>query len=161
MFGESAGTLDVGATLKDAGQAKAFNTAMRYLGDRARLSEFYWAMGEREFNRSCNKVRKFARGLVDKALSDCASGCVDGKERNLFLQGLLEETSDLEVLTNHLLSILLAGQDTTASFIGWVYIVLQETPKSCGSSGAKSTSRKGSQDLLPTRTSITPPTYRA
>jgi cytochrome P450 len=50
------------------------------------------------------------------------------KERYIFLEALAQQTRDPIELRSQLLNILLAGRDTTAGLLGWLFYILARNP---------------------------------
>ena len=68
---------------------------------------------------------------MDRALrkTQPATKKVDGKEHYIFLDAVAQQTRDPEVLRAQLLNILLAGRDTTASLLSWLFHQLLRNPE--------------------------------
>lgn len=116
------------------GPVEAFNVALKWLAKRGAYGDFYWLVGGREFNKCCNSLHEFVDSLIMKALKNRSllrEKSSDGRvvEHKVFLNALLEETQDTTTIRNNLLAMLLAGRDTTASFLGWVFYVLARNPQ--------------------------------
>ena len=115
--------------------ARAFDFAQRYLARRGRFQHFYWLVTSAEFRQACRNVEDFVDHVVrlalDKQPTDKSNeGGVEKSEREryVFLDALAAETQDPIQLRSQLLNILLAGRDTTASHLGWLFYVLARHP---------------------------------
>ena len=146
LFGESVGsqlanlpgnvstTSTSGATHDEKSFAKAFDTSQAYLATRARMMEFHWLYNTSEFRRNCKETHDFVdyfvnlalnKGLKEKQLEE---GTNSSKEKYVFLDALAAQTRDPIELRSQLLNILLAGRDTTASLLGWLFYILVRNP---------------------------------
>jgi hypothetical protein len=125
--------------------AHAFDTGQAYLAMRARFQDRYWLIYNAEFRRCCKDVHAFVDYYVDLALKhDLASLAEKGqahsptspsdkkKEKYIFLEALAAETRDPIELRSQLLNILLAGRDTTAGLLGWLFHHLVRNPDVLG-----------------------------
>ena len=120
---------------EEASFATAFDSSQYALAMRFRLADKYWAWNTASF-RSANKIcHDFIDHYVQLALKGDlgdmnkeGSKTGSGKERYIFLEALAAETQDPIELRSQLLNILLAGRDTTASLLGWVFYLLARHP---------------------------------
>ena len=118
------------AHMKEAQEfADSFGTINEYLLKRIRLQSFYWLGDGFEFRRSLRRVKKMTSRYVQLAV-DMASSSKrpEGKKQSL-LFNLATQTNDRKELRNQVLSILLAGRDTTASLLGWALCRLAIHPE--------------------------------
>ena len=102
--------------------AKAFDEAQHYLAIRGRLGDFYWAFGGSKFSRACDIVHKFVDEIVAESLDrrpDVDHVYGEDKKGYLFIDALAEQTSDVKIIRDQLVNILLAGRDTTACLLSW------------------------------------------
>ncbi|KAF7122057.1 hypothetical protein CNMCM5793_000012 [Aspergillus hiratsukae] len=127
-----------GASGREASFARALNTAQQSLATRGRLQELYWLYNPASFRESCADVHSFVDGFVQIALERASStenrlrqkGAEeqakekDKRKKYVFLDELASQTRDSIELRSQLLNILLAGRDTTASFLGWTFYLL-------------------------------------
>ena len=113
--------------------ASAFDLGQSYLATRSRLQTAYWLLNPSKFQKACTQTHDFVDRFVRLALSqdlrekELERG--DGKERYIFLEALAAETKDPVELRSQLLNILLAGRDTTASLLGWLFYNLARHPR--------------------------------
>jgi cytochrome P450 len=131
-----------GAIGREASFARALNTAQQSLATRGRLQELYWLHNPTFFRENCADVHSFVDGFVQIALERAASPETHLREKGaeeeaneqdkgrkyVFLDELARQTRDPVELRSQLLNILLAGRDTTASFLGWTFYLLARHP---------------------------------
>lgn len=125
---------------KDSGRlnlisfASAFDNTTMAISHRARLSELYWLYSPKHFHDDIKVIHQFADYYVNLALttdlSISSEGQVkgQGRDRYVFLKELVKATRDPIELRSQLLNILLAGRDTTAGLLGWVFYHLVRRP---------------------------------
>ncbi|KAI9757049.1 MAG: hypothetical protein M4579_003618 [Chaenotheca gracillima] len=105
----------------------AFDLSQRWLATRGRFQDKYWLVTSREFRSSVKTCHNFVDRFVRMALnpeqkdSSLEKG---GKEKYVFLEALATQTRDPVELRSQLMNILLAGRDTTASLLGWLFYIL-------------------------------------
>ena len=110
--------------------AKAFDQSQRYLATRARLLEKHWLFNPAGFRSSCKATHDFVDYFVNLALNkdfkekELEKGSNKTKDKYVFLDALVAQTRDPIELRSQLLNILLAGRDTTASLLGWLFYLL-------------------------------------
>jgi cytochrome P450 len=125
---KSAGNL----ILDEKAFANAFDVGQKHLATRNRLKNLYWLWNTPEFRKSCATVHGFVDAIVQQALNKQQK--VDekkestGKEKYVLLDALIAETRDPIELRSQLLHLLLAGRDTTASLLGWLFYELARNP---------------------------------
>lgn len=115
---------------------KSFDRANEVVVLRSYLMDLYFLYCPAEFREDCAKIQEFARYYVNLAL---AGELQPGTKENVpgsptetgyvFLQELVKETKDPEMLRSQLLNILLAGRDTTAGLLGWTFYLLSRHPE--------------------------------
>ncbi|KAI1259130.1 cytochrome P450 [Xylariaceae sp. FL1019] len=113
--------------------ASAFDAAQMGVAMRMRFLEFYWLSSSREFRSTCRVVHEFVDHFVRLALIKRTrkgdTGSKEGsQEKYTFIDALAAETQDPLELRYELLHILLAGRDTTAAHLGWVFHSLARDP---------------------------------
>jgi cytochrome P450 len=112
--------------------ARAFDNAQTALATRVRFQKRYWVYNPAFFRESCKICHDFIDHFVRLALSKESHKtglervCI--KEKYVFLEALAAETQDPLVLRSQLLHVLVAGRDTTASLLGWVFFCLARSP---------------------------------
>lgn len=111
--------------------AAAFDRAQYWISRRGRLGPRYWLVNPKEFKESCKKCHEFIDYYVQLALQKRMNVGGDEKDSNreyVFLDELAQQTRDPLEIRSQLLSILLAGRDTTASMLGWMFYLLARHP---------------------------------
>jgi len=126
---------------EEMGFAEAFVFAQEYCAWRFRLSGLYWLINSKKFQKSCQISHDFTNTFVQKALQRYANNTrdytdkkdsfqsADQTDKFILLDALVRETQDPTILRDQTLSILLAGRDTTASLLSWVFYNLARYPK--------------------------------
>ncbi|KAL2072294.1 hypothetical protein VTL71DRAFT_11637 [Oculimacula yallundae] len=111
--------------------AAAFDSSQMALSQRARFGDKYYLSNSKKFRDDCKICHEFIDHFVRLALSkdlrekELESG---SKEKYVFLEALATQTQDPIELRSQLLNILLAGRDTTASLLGWLFLSLARDP---------------------------------
>jgi cytochrome P450 len=115
--------------------ADSFDRATACLATGTRLGQFYWLVQGKEFRRAKAQVHKFADHYVRVGLSQNPPAISEKtletghKQKYVFLNALAASTRNHEEIRSQLLSILLAGRDTTASLLGWTFQLLCQHPE--------------------------------
>ncbi|OAL37818.1 hypothetical protein AYO20_02995 [Fonsecaea nubica] len=139
LFGESTNiqlsALSEEAAAKNA-EDRAFVEAFEACQDRMAkallLNEFYYLVLTRKHNEDCRLCHRYIDRFVHKALGRGGTKeLVESgkKEKYVFLESLVSETRDPIEIRNQLLSILLAGRDTTASLLSFLFLMLVQHPE--------------------------------
>lgn len=108
---------------------KAFDTCSKWLANRARMNEAYWLLDGNGFRTSCMETHQYVDALVETAMGESRKG--KEKTKYTFLESLLDQTSDRVKIRSELMNMLLAGRDTTASLLSWLFYVLARHPEIC------------------------------
>jgi cytochrome P450 len=114
--------------------ANSFDLAQKIISTRFRFQNLYWLWNTAEFRKSCADCHAFVDRIVQQALSkqqkaDEPEKRGARKEKYVFLDALIAETRDPIEIRSQLLSILLAGRDSTASLLGWLFYILARDPE--------------------------------
>lgn len=123
LFGESVNSLKAPKSANEQTFDEAFNTAQETVTQRFRLPDFYWMIGGSKFRKACNDVHCFADEIIDRNLSRSS-----GKSR-VFLDAVAERTADRDALRGQIISLLVAGRDSTACLMTWTFFLLVRHPK--------------------------------
>ena len=105
----------------DMGFAEAFNVAEEGIAYRFRLQGLYWLANGSKFRKACKTVQEFASAAVQRVLSSGKSHTT--KTGYSLLESLSQESQDATELRDQCLGLLLAGRDTTAALLGWIFTV--------------------------------------
>ena len=120
LFGESVESLlddNVGHP-PSSSFAEAFNAAQYWIVVKIKAGPFYKLIGNKQCARSCAISREFVGRYVDKCLNmDLEKRKEERKGKYVFLDALAENYTDKTVLTDHIMTLLLAGRDTTAGLL--------------------------------------------
>jgi cytochrome P450 len=90
---------------------RAFTTAQDYIAQRFRLQDFCWLIGGRKMREACELVHEFAAATIHQyreAPNDVS-----------FLSVIKDSFTDDNLIRDHVVNILFAGRDTTASLLSW------------------------------------------
>lgn len=114
--------------------SRNFDGAQAHLAKRFRLGDLYWLHNPREFKDNNKNIQSFIDHYVNLALRKSAGGeklAEEGnhRQRYVFLEELASRTRDPVELRAQLLNILLAGRDTTASLLSWLFHQLLRNPE--------------------------------
>ncbi len=137
LFGESVdsqleglpGSKNYSSTHDEEGFAYAFDRGQMYLAKAARMGDFYWMAHNKDFKEMCRRTHEFIDYYVQRALDYQAKNKTGEKEKYVFLEQLAETTKDPVQIRSELLNILLAGRDTTASLLGYLFVLLANHPE--------------------------------
>lgn len=140
LFGESVGSFDGGnPKIKNSHSFDvSFNKSLSYLADRVRANAFYNFFNSKEFQSWCKVCKDFTDSFVNLAIEKYEAQQRLGideksitqfekntdKKKYVFLDELVKETRNPNVLRDQSLNILLAGRDTTASVLSWIFYSL-------------------------------------
>ncbi|KAG0641402.1 cytochrome P450 [Tuber brumale] len=107
---------------------QAFDIAQYGLAMRAPLSNFYWLYNGREFRKACSTTRAQVALYVSRTLRKLHLAEKSQEKKYVFLEELAERTQDPQVLQDQVLSVMLAGRDTTAALLSWTFMCLAKNP---------------------------------
>lgn len=103
-----------------------------YIDRKGALAKYQWLMSSKEFNNHCKEVQKFVDYFVKLRLSRDDEKTIgttsSGKPRFVLLDELAKETQDPLTLRSETLHIMIAGRDTSAALLGWVFYFLARNP---------------------------------
>ena len=127
LFGDSVSeTSWDSVTGQESEFSRAFTIAQQYLARRGRLGPWYWLCGDRTFREACAVCRRFVDEAVSKALEASPdkvhiskNDSQSEKGSDAFIDALVRETRNPQVIRDQCLNLLLAGRDTTGTCLGW------------------------------------------
>ncbi|CAN6672820.1 hypothetical protein TRVA0_047S00452 [Trichomonascus vanleenenianus] len=130
LFGESVECLSYPQKSIGGTTSREFSEAFRKCQDtlmrRAQLGKLYWLIDNPWFRKNTSICHTFTDYFVNKALQESP----EEKSRNtqddnyIFLSALSQETQDPKVLRDQSLNVLLAGRDTTAILLTFLFYLL-------------------------------------
>lgn len=133
LFGESVGTqlasipgYESADWPKHANFVTAFENSQDCIAKAFRLNEL-WSWGiTKEYRDYCTTVHEYIDRFVQKALSHDSEKKLESgeKDKYIFLEQLAEVTKDPVEIRDQLLSILVAGRDTTAGLLSFLFVLL-------------------------------------
>lgn len=118
LFGDSVRSLVGPEVVDESSFAIAFNTAQQWITRRFRLSDLYWFVNGKEFRKACEDVHRFADQIIDRNLSLNRCENPDPGKYD-FLDTIAGKTTDRTALRGQIISLLVAGRDTTACLLSW------------------------------------------
>ncbi|OGM44243.1 cytochrome P450 [Aspergillus bombycis] len=133
LFGQSVGALK--KSQSELAFAEAFHYAQKAIPVRGMLGPLNAVYRDRKADE-CNRIcRDFVQQFVDEAVY-AAEVRNEGKEtttterkrKYIFSHELASRTSDKRRMVDELISVLLAGRDTTASLLGNLFFMLAKNP---------------------------------
>lgn len=82
------------------------------------------------YNAGIDVINKFVYSFVEQALDPSIKTAVTGPhDKYTFLHALAEFTNDRDMLRDQIIAVLIAGRDTTASAISWIFYELSRHPE--------------------------------
>lgn len=134
LFGESVSILSGGnPKIPDAIKfGEAFNRSQTTLAKRSSAQNFYYLLGGSQFQKDCKLCQSFTSSYVQMALDRNRNEKESSTEKSelsyVFLDELTKKNQDPVELRDQALNILLAGRDTTASLLSFVFFELLRHP---------------------------------
>ncbi|KAM7188502.1 cytochrome P450 52A13 [Naviculisporaceae sp. PSN 640] len=135
LFGRSVYSLRCGGgdrAVENREFAHAFDTAQEGLPQRLRLLPFHFLYNPPSFRKACRKVHEFVeRYIRDAGIMTGESGeeqDAGTDDPQWFMRQVAQGSSSQRDLRDQLLNVLLAGRDTTACCMSWVFRLLVRHP---------------------------------
>lgn len=128
LFGTGVGSLENGET----GFAKAFADVQNVQGLIARAGPIRALIPKKKFYQGLEVLNKFTDRYIDQALAlgpDELEKKSKSDEGYTFLHAIAAYTRDRQVLRDQLVAVLLAGRDTTAVTLSWLFYELSQHPE--------------------------------
>ena len=116
---------------EDKAFVAAFEKSQDLISKSFRLNDWYSLALTKEFYDTCKVCHKYIERFVQKAIDQEKKQKhveTGEKDKYLFLNGLAAVTQDPVEIRDQLLSILVAGRDTTASLLGFFWLTLAKNP---------------------------------
>lgn len=115
---------------EDAAFVVAIEKSQECIAYSFRFNDWYKLGQGKELFDNCKVCHQYIDRFVQRALRNKGKKSVDsnGKEKYVFLEGLAAETNDPVEIRSQLLSILVAGRDTTASLLSFLWLSLAQHP---------------------------------
>ncbi|SEI34152.1 YALIA101S04e11782g1_1 [Yarrowia lipolytica] len=112
----------------------ALTTALEFSAMRSKLQRFYWIWGDvlyrQKFHSAVNTVHAFSNHFVNQALKLTPQELqMKSAEKYTFLYELAQRTRDPVAIRDQLINILIAGRDTTAALLSFVFLCLVANPE--------------------------------
>lgn len=111
----------------------AFNTSQQYVIFRTRMRSLRRFVNPKKFRDSNEICHKFIDHFVDLALhpekKEKKAEAESQRQRYIFLDAIAKENKDPKYLRDQVLHVLLAGRDTTASLLGFTFLLLAKHPR--------------------------------
>lgn len=125
LFGQRLGPLDSDVGDDENSFANAFDKGQDYLARRGRLGGLYWLIDGADFRLQCKRVHEHVDNAIQQALQKQHA---DSDQTNSILRDLVQQTTDMKILREQCLNVLLAGRDTTACLLSWTLYDPQSPP---------------------------------
>ncbi|SPO05308.1 related to cytochrome P450 alkane hydroxylase [Cephalotrichum gorgonifer] len=107
-----------------------FDYASMISAIRLRLAELAWVYTPRRFRKACRGVREWASFFADKAIDYIEEHGEDvAGEKYPFILDLWRDMRSREMVRDQLLHVLIAGRDTTACLMSWMFFHLIRNPE--------------------------------
>lgn len=109
--------------------AEAFTVSLQFMGVRTRMQGLYWLVNSPKYRGAVTKIRTFANHYVKLSLSSHRPSKPASKpSQSNLLEALSHSTQNPIELRDHILSLLVAGRDSTASLLSWAFLLLAHHP---------------------------------
>jgi cytochrome P450 len=123
IFGSSVYSLRAGIDQHKESRlfADSFNVAQDGLAKRFRLAPWHFLYNPPSFRKACANVHQFVENYIESL--DLQTRQRYDLKQDIFTRKIAEESASLKELRDQILSILLAGRDTTACCLSWTLYV--------------------------------------
>lgn len=121
-------SLDAASTTANADFVAAFERSQDIISKAFRMNDWYSLGITKEYGATSKVCHDYIGHIVSKALKDRTEKRFESreKEKYIFLEKLAEATQDPVEIRDQVLSILVAGRDTTASLISFLFLMLSQ-----------------------------------
>jgi cytochrome P450 len=130
LFGHSSNTLDAGASHEHGIKfSEAFTDATQHIGRLVRTpKQVRWMLDNKKYNDDTAFIHEYVSQYVDKAVNMYKNG-TKRSEKYIFLEELAMTGVGAPKIQAELLNILLAGRDTTAGLLSYLFYTLPRHQK--------------------------------
>ncbi|KAK0629352.1 cytochrome P450 [Bombardia bombarda] len=108
-----------------------FIKAGSYVGHRIKLSNMYWLFDGREFRQACRDLYRMVDGYVSdvRAKGRAERGGSEAAEKpNTVIEEMEARGATQKDMVEQTMHLLVAGMDTSAAALGWVFAMLAANP---------------------------------
>ena len=133
LFGESVGTQSAAIQSsgtewqKHANFARVFDRSQDAIAKAFKYGDFYWLGITKQYKQDCKEVHAYIDALVQRTLAPQEKPRHNA-DKYIFLEQLAMVTSDPVEIRDQALSILVAGRDTTAGLLSFLFLTLSQKP---------------------------------
>lgn len=113
----------------------SFSEAANITAYRGRLGGLYWAYTPRRLSKACKAIKSYVDDYVRHARDSSALGKASGlivednaPQQYAFINDLYNDLKDPILVRDQLVSVLLAGRDSTACMMSWTFRLLVRYP---------------------------------
>ncbi|KAF6231018.1 hypothetical protein HO173_010718 [Letharia columbiana] len=107
--------------------SKAFNKASLVTATRVRLGDLYFLYAPKGFFAACKTVKDYTDQFVRDALRQ-DRGNAEISDKYTFINDLQNEHQDVRLVRDQVINVLIAGRDTTAATMSYVFRLLVRHP---------------------------------
>jgi cytochrome P450 len=118
LFGKSVDSLSPDQAETSEKFTEAFQFAQEYVKKRYQFGRQCWLLNSQNYRSACRTVHEFVDKITHEAIK-ARKNASDKVEAKSLLDHLVQETQDPIELRGHLLHLLMAGRDTTATLLCW------------------------------------------
>lgn len=131
LFGQSAGSLDLGQSFERGMRfAQAFTDSTTQTGNIVRVPQtFAFLLKNKKYKDDVKYVHAYVSDYVRTAVNLHKNGATEKSGRYVFLEELAKTGCGEKKIQDELLNILLAGRDTTAGLLSYLFYTLAREPQ--------------------------------
>ncbi|MCJ1315275.1 hypothetical protein MMC15_000592 [Xylographa vitiligo] len=107
--------------------SKSFNKASLVTATRVRLGDLYWLYAPKGFSTACKTVKTYTDQFVRDALQQDRDQA-KVSDQYTFITDLMNEHQDLQLVRDQVINVLIAGRDTTAATMSYIFRLLVRYP---------------------------------
>jgi cytochrome P450 len=107
--------------------AEKFILALRWIAKRERLKIFYWFIDGPEFRMASYNARKILSKAIERSIL-AVQRSHNATDSYIALEELLHDKENTPFIRDQVLNFLLAGRDTSGSFLCWIIYTLAHEP---------------------------------